>query len=64
VHDASPDGPFKTGMVLTIEPGIYLPQQRLGVRIEDDLLITRNGAQSLTDRIPKTVKDVEAAMNA
>jgi Xaa-Pro aminopeptidase len=32
------------------------------VRIEDDLLITRNGAQSLTDRIPKTVKDVEAAM--
>jgi Xaa-Pro aminopeptidase len=62
VHDAWPDGPLKEGMVLTIEPGIYLPQQRLGVRIEDDLLVTRKGARSLTDRIPKRVKDIEAAM--
>jgi Xaa-Pro aminopeptidase len=49
-------------MVLTIEPGVYLPERKLGVRIEDDVLITKEGPVVLTERIPKVVKDVEAAM--
>jgi Xaa-Pro aminopeptidase len=62
VHDVTPDGPLVEGMVLTIEPGVYLPDRRLGVRIEDDVLITKSGPRVLTDMIPKTVADVEAAM--
>jgi Xaa-Pro aminopeptidase len=62
VHDVTPDGPLVEGMVLTIEPGIYLPERRLGVRIEDDVLITKEGAVVLTERIPKGVKEVEGAM--
>ncbi|HEY3323441.1 MAG TPA: Xaa-Pro peptidase family protein [Planctomycetota bacterium] len=62
VHDATPDGPLKAGMVVTIEPGVYLPDRKIGVRIEDDVLITRRGAEVLTAAIPKTVADVEAAL--
>jgi Xaa-Pro aminopeptidase len=62
VHDVTPDGPYTAGMVVTIEPGIYLPDRKLGVRIEDDIVVTKKGGISLTDRIPKTIKDVEAAM--
>ncbi|HEX8322922.1 MAG TPA: M24 family metallopeptidase, partial [Tepidisphaeraceae bacterium] len=62
VHDVVPDHPLVANMVITIEPGIYLPDRRLGVRIEDDLLLTRGGSKNLTERIPKTVKDIEAAM--
>ena len=62
VHDVTPDGPLKAGMVVTIEPGVYLPDRRLGVRIEDDILVTASGNENLTVAVPKTVKDVEAAM--
>lgn len=62
VHDATPDGPLKPGMVVTLEPGIYLPAQRLGIRIEDDALITRGGNEVLTAMIPKSVREIEAAM--
>ena len=63
VHDVTPDGPLKAGAVMTIEPGIYLPERNLGIRIEDDVLITPRGGRSLTDRIPKTIADIEAAMS-
>lgn len=63
VHDVTPDGPLKPGMVVTIEPGVYLPDRKLGVRIEDDILITARGNQNLTAMIPKAVKDIEAAMS-
>ena len=62
VHDVTPDGPLKPGMVVTIEPGVYLPDRKLGVRIEDDILVTANGNQNLTIAVPKTADDVEAAM--
>ncbi|HEY5529257.1 MAG TPA: Xaa-Pro peptidase family protein [Thermoleophilia bacterium] len=62
VHDVTPDGPLVVGMVMTIEPGIYLPDRRLGVRIEDDIFLTERGNVNLTAGIPKTVADVEAAM--
>ncbi|MEO7539745.1 MAG: M24 family metallopeptidase [Pyrinomonadaceae bacterium] len=63
VHDVTPDGPLKPGMVITIEPGVYLPNRKIGVRIEDDILITAKGNQNLTAAIPKTVKEIEAAMS-
>jgi Xaa-Pro aminopeptidase len=62
VHDATPDGPLKPGMVITIEPGIYLQDKKLGVRIEDDILVTRTGAKNLTAMIPKRATDIEAMM--
>ena len=58
VHDATPDGPLMPGMVITIEPGIYLPAERIGVRIEDDILITDRGNENLTSMIPKSVADI------
>lgn len=62
VHDVTPDGPLAPGMVLTIEPGIYLPDSGVGIRIEDDVLITKSGPKVLTAAIPKTVEAIEAAM--
>ena len=62
VHDVTPDGPLKPGMVVTIEPGIYLPEQRMGIRIEDDILVTAKGNENLTAMIPKTAKDVESLL--
>ena len=62
VHDVAPDGPLKPGMVLTVEPGVYLPERGFGVRIEDDILITESGHRDLTAGIPKTVPAIEEAM--
>jgi Xaa-Pro aminopeptidase len=62
VHDVTPDGPLAPGMVLTIEPGIYLADKGIGIRIEDDVLITKSGPKVLTTAIPKTVEAIEAAM--
>jgi Xaa-Pro aminopeptidase len=62
VHDITPDGALKPGMVITIEPGVYLPDRRIGIRIEDDILITKSGNTNLTEVIPKTIEDIEAAM--
>lgn len=62
VHDITPDGPLAPGMVITVEPGIYLPERSLGVRIEDDILITDPGNRVLTSAVPKTVDEIEAAM--
>lgn len=64
VHDVTPDGPLRPGMVITVEPGIYLPEKGLGVRIEDDVLVTEGDPRVLTDAIPKTAAAVEAAMAA
>jgi Xaa-Pro aminopeptidase len=62
VHDVSPDGILRPGMVITIEPGLYLLDKKVGVRIEDDILITETGTENLTAAIPKTVADVEKAL--
>lgn len=62
VHDATPKGPIKAGAIITIEPGIYIPEENLGVRIEDDVLITNDGPVVLTKRIPKSIAAIEKAM--
>lgn len=61
-HDPSPAVPLKEGMVVTIEPGIYLPDQSIGIRIEDDIVVTKTGSRNLSSMIPKTVEEVEAAI--
>src|SRR3989441_1166786 len=63
VHDVGDYGtPLKAGMVLTIEPGIYLAQESLGVRIEDDVLVTATGAEWLSAKAPRTTAGIERLM--
>jgi Xaa-Pro aminopeptidase len=50
--------------VITIEPGIYLPDQKLGVRIEDDVLVTETGARFLSDGLPRDPDEIEKWMAA
>ena len=79
VHDA---GPYKVadewrklepGMVMTVEPGLYIagdleevdPRYRgIGIRIEDDVLVTEDGNEVLSARVPKSIKDIEALMRS
>jgi Xaa-Pro aminopeptidase len=49
-------------MVITVEPGIYIPDEKIGVRIEDDVLVTADGHQLLTARLPRSVEEVEKTM--
>jgi Xaa-Pro aminopeptidase len=51
-------------MVVTMEPGIYIPEERIGVRIEDDILITKDGNEQLSSRLPRQVEDIEKLMAA
>src|ERR1700694_2380873 len=63
VHDASgPARPLEPGMVITVEPGIYIPEENLGVRIEDDVLITPTGYKQLTSRLPRSPDEIEKIM--
>lgn len=53
---------LRPGMVITNEPGFYIEEEGIGIRIEDDLLITEDGAVNLSAAIPKTVEEIEAIM--
>ena len=70
VHDIGLNGSLAPGNVLTVEPGIYIPKGsdcdpkwwNIGIRIEDDILITEDGHEILSDCIPKTIIEIEYLM--
>jgi len=71
VHDISTNKPLREGQVVTIEPGIYIPVGSkgvdkkywgIGVRIEDDVLITKEGNEVLTRKAPKSIEEIEKIM--
>ena len=63
VHDAGDTRrPLEAGMLITVEPGIYIPEENLGVRIEDIVLVTETGAKLLSARLPRNPDEVEAVM--
>jgi len=65
VHDPAEFGqPLQAGMVITIEPGIYIPEEKIGVRLEDDILITESGAEILSVHLPRKVEEIEKIMAA
>ena len=53
---------LKPGMVITVEPGLYIEEEAIGIRIENDVLITEDGCEDLSRDIPRTVEDIEALM--
>lgn len=65
VHDfASRYRPFEEGNILTCEPGIYIPKEGLGIRLENDILLTGNGNVDLMDDIPIEADEIESLMNS
>ena len=64
VHDPGEYcNPLEPGMVVTVEPGIYIPEENLGVRIEDDILITESGYKFLSERLPRNPDEIERIMS-
>ena len=63
VHDlGTRTEPVKAGMLFTIEPGIYIEEEKMGVRIENNVWLTRNGNQDLMKNIPMTTDEIETLM--
>lgn len=56
--------PIEAGMVFTCEPGIYIPEESLGIRLENDILVTHNGPVNLMEHIPIEADEIEALMQA
>ena len=70
VHDRGAYGSLQPGMILTVEPGIYIPNGSpvdskwwgIGIRIEDNILITQDGNENLSEFVPRTIADIEKLM--
>jgi Xaa-Pro aminopeptidase len=61
-HDVGKSEPFEPGVVLTIEPGVYMPDKGIGIRIEDTALVTSDGCEILTGEVPKEISEIEKLM--
>ena len=65
VHDVGDfNKPISEGMVFTCEPGIYILEEELGIRLENDILITNNGPKDLMEKIPIEIDEIEMLMNS
>jgi Xaa-Pro aminopeptidase len=62
VHDVGGGSVLEPGVVFTIEPGVYVPREGIGIRIEDDYLVTPNGLEKLSKDIPSDIAQIEALM--
>ena len=62
VHDPMPNETLAVGMVITVEPGIYISKESIGIRIEDDVLVTQNGSRVLSESAPKDPDAIEELM--
>ncbi|HTY64753.1 MAG TPA: Xaa-Pro peptidase family protein [Acidobacteriota bacterium] len=62
-HDVGESKPFEPGVVLTVEPGVYMPDKNLGIRIEDTVLVTKDGCEVLTGGVPKEISEIEKLMS-
>lgn len=62
VHDVDPKTPLAKDAIVTIEPGLYLPEENIGIRIEDDVHVTANGPKNMSSKLPVDRKGVEALM--
>lgn len=64
VHDLGDRyAPMQAGMVFTCEPGIYIPDESLGIRLENDILVTDGGPVDLMEKIPLEAEEIESFMN-
>ena len=60
-HDVGNDNaPLEEDMMFTLEPGLYFDDLKLGIRIEDTLLVTKDGCEVLSRKIPKTIEEIES----
>ena len=65
VHDlGTRTSPIKAGMLFTVEPGIYIEEEQMGIRIENNVWITKNGNKDLMAKIPITAEEIEAKMKS
>jgi Xaa-Pro aminopeptidase len=62
-HDVGSPEPFEPGVVITVEPGVYMPERALGIRIEDTVLVTADGYEILTGEAPKEIIEIEKLMS-
>ena len=61
-HDVGKSVPFRAGRCDRLEPGVYMPEKKLGIRIEDTVLVTRDGCEILTKDVPKEISEIEKLM--
>jgi len=62
-HDVGNWQPFEPGVVIAVEPGVYMPDRGLGIRIEDTVLVTDEGHEILTGGVPKEIIEIERLMS-
>jgi Xaa-Pro aminopeptidase len=63
VHDVGDyNKPLEPGVVITVEPGIYIPEKKIGIRIEDVVLVTADGYRLLSGKVPRDPDEIERWM--
>jgi Xaa-Pro aminopeptidase len=64
VHDVGDPAPFDPGVVIAVEPGVYMSDRNLGIRIEDTVLVTEDGYEVLSRDVPKEIAEIEKLMSS